>query len=407
MKYSEPIHIRTFKPERAGRFASFEDFAMLLLPIAETLSTSLGDMPFFDGLKSALFAMLFGASALSARVPTTWRRGPLRIWLVLLLSYTLFSRLIYLGSIDAGPVVLIGSLMAIPSLLWLLNNTVSADRFRSLMTSLVVGAVIGGLISSAFSIQILLGTGARGWAQVSMEVSANRNTLAPIYAVALSAIIFLEINIARRMKAACAVIIVIALLLLFSRSGYIALSLLALVASFANPKARRMVFPLIIVVGILLSVPDNPFLDRIDYTFQGRGGSGFDDSTSARLDIWSAAWAEFQEHPIVGGGSGKSPLPFYDLRHDEIIYAHNYFLTQLSQLGIIGFLITVGTFLSFFVQSIKQSGDVRAFALSFLLIIMATSISGEPLYSLTAYLFYAVAAYISRSVARPMNARNY
>lgn len=374
----------------------FERLAMFLLPIMEAASTSLDSVPLFDGIKVALFAALFCLAALTARPPVGLQRGALRWSLLILGFYTVISRLAYLGASGAGPAAVVTALLGLPALLWLLNASLSTAAFRSIMTAFVAGAAVAGLISSGLAINVLIDSGARGWARVAMEVSSNRNSVAPIYVIALSAIMFLPLNLPRVWAAICAAIILVALLLLFSRSGYIALAVLLILAMCAGWRVRRAIVPLLVVLGVALVAPGSPILDRIDYTFEARGANMFDDSAEARIDIWQAAIADFENNPIFGSGSGKSPLPTYDVRHEEIIYSHNYFLTQLSQLGMIGFIITISSLVLFLQRAAQWRGKERYFILSFVMAIVSSSLTGEPLYGLLSYAYYVVAIHAGR-----------
>lgn len=376
----------------------FERLAMLLLPIAEAVSTSLGDVPLFTGIKITVIAGLFGLAALTTRRPPGMRRGTLRGLLLILGLYTAISRLVYLGASEAGPIAFIGVLLTFPALLWLLTATPSHAAFRGMMRWFVVGAAVGGVISTGLSLQVLTEAGVRGWARVSTEVSANRNSVAPIYVIALSAIMFLPLELRRTWKLACGGIILVALLLLFSRSGYVALAIPLLLALRAGAAARLATIPLLAIAALALVVPGSPIADRIDYTFEGHGANTLDDSAETRIEIWQAAIRDFEDNPFFGSGSGKSPLPFYDVRRSDILYDHNYFLTQLSQLGLIGFAITLAMFGCFLGYAVQQPGTEKYFALSFVLTVMVSSLTGEPLYGLVAYLLYVVAIQVSRQV---------
>lgn len=371
---------------------------MFLLPIVEAASTTLESVPLFDGIKVALFAGLFGLAALTARPPLGLQRGALRWSLLILGFYTVISRLAYLGTIGAPPAAVVTALLGLPALLWLLNANLSATAFRSIMTAFVIGSAVGGLISSGLAINVLIDSGARGWARVAMEVSSNRNSVAPIFVIALSAIMFVPLSLSRVATAVCGGIILVALLLLFSRSGYIALAVLLLFVMGSGWRARRAAVPLLAVLGVALFAPGSPVVDRIDYTFEARGANMFDDSAEARIDIWRAAFADFENNPIFGSGSGNPPLPSYDIRYDEVLYGHNYLLTQLSQLGAVGFSLTVFALSCFIWSAFRWEKREKYFTLSFLAAIIASSLTGEPLYGLVSYVYYIVAIHAGRSV---------
>lgn len=372
----------------------FERLAMLLLPILEALSTTFEGVPLFDGLKIGLFASLFGLAALSSRPPRQMHRGVLR-WLLLILGlYTALSRLIYLGASGAEPVAFAAATLAFPALLWLLNASIPQEAFRSIMTWFVIGSAVAGLLSSGLALQVLVADGVRGWARVSMEVSSNRNIVAPIFVIALSALMFLRLNLRKGWPVACAGIILVALLLQFSRSGYIALAFPIILALRAGSGGRKFAVPLVMIAVAALVIPGSPVADRIGYTFQTHGANSFDDSAEARFDIWHAAIKDFEDNPFLGSGSGNSPLPIYDSRHDSILYDHNYFLTQLSQLGLVGFCLTIVSLVIFLHAAIQQKGKEKYFSLSFLASVTMSSVTGEPLYGLVSYIYYLVALHI-------------
>lgn len=369
---------------------------MFLLPIVEAASTTLGSVPLFDGIKVALFAGLFGLAALTARPPLGLQRGALRWTLLMLGFYTAISRLAYLGTIGAPPAAVATALLGLPALLWLLNASLSVAAFRSIMTAFVIGSAVGGLISSGLAINVLIDGGARGWARVAMEVSSNRNSVAPIFVIALAVIMFVPLSLSRMATAISGAIILVALLLLFSRSGYISLALLLVFVMGSGWRARRAAVPLLVVLGVALFAPGSPVVDRIDYTFEARGANVFDDSAEARLDIWRAAIADFENSPIFGSGSGNPPLPSYDIRYDEVLYSHNYFLTQLSQLGVVGFILTLFVMLCFIWTAFRWEKREKYFILSFLAAILSASLTGEPLYGLVSYVYYIVAIHAGR-----------
>lgn len=376
---------------------------MLAVPIVEAGATTLSEVPLFRGATAAIFAGLFLVAALLSRPKLRDRGTHLRHLLVFLGLYAAISQatVILSGSFEIGQFLLI--LLSFPVLLWLGNTQVSGADFRSSITWYVAGSTIGALISLALSFELLIVGGSRAWASVSMEVSANRNTLAPIYIIALAALMFLELNIRRTIKWAAAAVILMATVFLFSRSGYAGLLVFIIMAASGNRRTFLATTPLVVIAAVVLMFPDSPVADRIQYTFGGYTNS-FDDSTTVRFVIWQISIDQFWNNPIFGAGLGKSMFPMTDPLWGEILYAHNYYLTQLSQLGIIGFILTIFSFISYIRSSFQQERNIRRFFLTVIFVIAITSLTGEPLYSSMSYIFYLIALRLCSPVEDKMHA---
>lgn len=376
---------------------------MLAVPIVEAGATTLSEVPLFRGATAAIFAGLFLMAALLSRPKLRDRGTHLRHLLVFLGLYAAISHATVILSDDVAIGQLLLILLSFPVLLWLGNAQFSNSDFRSSVTWYVVGSALGALISLALSLQLLMVGGSRAWASVSMEVSANRNTLAPIYIIALAALMFLELNIHRTVKWTAAAVILIATVFLFSRSGYVALLMFIMMAASGSKRTLLATIPLVVIAAVVLMMPNSPVADRITYTF-GNSTNLFDDSTTLRFFIWQIAIDQFWDNPIFGAGLGKSMLPITDPLWGEILYAHNYYLTQISQLGIIGFLLTIFVFISFTISSFRQEKSMRQFCLTTILVISTASATGEPLYSSMAYIFYLIALRLCSPVEEGVHA---
>jgi hypothetical protein len=64
-------------------------------------------------------------------------------------------------------------------------------------------------------------------------------------------------------------------------------------------------------------------------------------SSNGRVDLWEAAWHEFEAHPILGGGAGS--YEGYWLQHRGVALkvrnAHSLYLETLAEQGIVGLMI--------------------------------------------------------------------
>jgi O-antigen ligase len=364
---------------------------MLVVPIIESLATPFHHVPLFRGAVAGLFAVLFAGAALSGSRNTSDGRTILRYLLVTLGLYAAVSQASVLALADFEITRLIALLLSLPVLLWVGNARISEPDFRSAMTWYVVGSAIAATISFSLSIELLRAGGQRAWADVSMDVSSNRNTLAPLYITALAAAMFIKLNLRKYIRISAALVIFLAITTLFSRSGYLALLILLVTGTSGNRRTLIATIPLVVIAGIVLILPDSPVADRITYTFGAAGSGVLDDSANFRFILWQLALDQFAENPILGGGLGNSMLPISDPLWGEIIYAHNYYLTQLAQLGLIGFFLTITMFVSFIRAAFRQDAMMRKFSLCAISVFAVLSITGEPLYSSAAYVFYFIA----------------
>src|SRR5205823_13056280 len=82
-------------------------------------------------------------------------------------------------------------------------------------------------------------------------------------------------------------------------------------------------------------------------------------SGSGRWQLWTAAMDEFRAHPLKGGGAGSFAAWWLRSPHFAgfALDAHNLYAETLGELGIIGFLLLAGLFLTAGI-----SGLVRAVA---------------------------------------------
>ena len=93
------------------------------------------------------------------------------------------------------------------------------------------------------------------------------------------------------------------------------------------------------------SLKTNSYLDRVETIGLTRQAS------SGRFDYWSSAFQSFVENPIIGSGLGNFKIKSISYGGDYIhgytvpYHAHNDFIHTATELGIIGFVTYLGTFL--------------------------------------------------------------
>ena len=93
------------------------------------------------------------------------------------------------------------------------------------------------------------------------------------------------------------------------------------------------------------SLKTNSYLDRVETIGLTRQAS------SGRFDYWSSAFQSFVENPVIGSGLGNFKIKSISYGADYIhgytvpYHAHNDFIHSATELGIIGFITYLGTFL--------------------------------------------------------------
>jgi O-antigen ligase len=188
----------------------------------------------------------------------------------------------------------------------------------------------------------------------------NANDLGLLFAMSIPITIYL---ISRRKGGAVTylywlqlVAAITVILLTGSRTAVLALTASMMMLPFAIPqwpKSQKVVSLLVcagIIVSAILVVPAETW-DRL-LTIKAEVTSG---TLDRRTVIWSAGLEIFDEHPLVGVGSGSFP----DLvvkRLDRAAVAHNTFLSILVELGVIGFMIFSMLLLSMFYCALRTKG---------------------------------------------------
>ena len=179
-----------------------------------------------------------------------------------------------------------------------------------------------------------------------------------------------------------------------SRAGVL-LSVLSIIYVLAiRPRNRGLAIKLlgvgaiILIALLLLSVTDNPIVERFLSIGEDRGSQG-------RLNMWQFVLSAFEESPLLGCGAGNAIV------HVEVISGmtfsegnlHNYYFQTLLDFGLVGFslfMITVFVFLRGAWIG-KFSNPFEAFILCYLIVALIQFRGAEPL------LAFMVAGYLSTS----------
>ncbi len=267
---------------------------------------------------------------------------------------------------------------------------------RMLILSFIWGAVfsaiwylwqIWGFVSAALP-------NTQTWGIVVASMNTNLNNLGLLYVVGIGFLI--PISLRPWIKWTAASFLGVAVLYTFSRSSYLALLAVTAYYILSNPVKRlrpTALALLSVAIVAFLGIPQ-AFLERIQYTWS-YGTGELDPSTTARLLLWQESFRAFLNNPLWGTGFASPPefnIGDFGLEWSlsRLVFAHNYFLSLLSQTGLIGFIL--GTYVLFkgYVLSKRKEGGAefnKSFRLTLVAILVA-SFFGEPLFwSGTLFLF--------------------
>lgn len=183
------------------------------------------------------------------------------------------------------------------------------------------------------------------------------------FALILASFLWLSRSLAQKKSEylliiASTVLIITGLILSFSRAAWIAAGLGLLIVAFAHLKSRARNWSefgiwlacLVFISGLIFS--------QYSYLFKPRlsGDSRLENiSTNERVEGYAGAWSQIRRHPLIGSGIGTYTLDaekHSPLNRPAWYYqpAHNIFLLIISELGITGVLLLLGTIIAFFIH---------------------------------------------------------
>jgi len=284
---------------------------------------------------------------------------------------------------DKGILLLIHTLLPY---IWFLSTWRAFPSFgyyRTIGMSLIAGTVIAAIWYLLNMRGLQAGYALGFWTTVSLSSGVNHNTLGLMYAIAVAMLLPVRMASNRWLKPLVIVFLTVALLLTFSRSAYIALSCALILLFFIKRRGWLFSITLILaIVGIMLLFPFlmETSLERVSYTL---GSGSLDVSSQTRVLLWKSSLTAAVHNPVFGIGFGKSLAEWdYGLRlsPSRLIFSHNYFLTLLSQLGLVGFLL--GSFLlmkGYLLSNRPDFGDLGVSVRMVLATVIVASFFGEPL----------------------------
>jgi O-antigen ligase len=195
--------------------------------------------------------------------------------------------------------------------------------------------------------------------------------------------IFLAIRKQSLFYAIISFVILLAILLTFSRGAYVALFIGSAISLFFLPIRKKRFFlffntSFLFLILLLSFFPSNPIFDRALSSFSTTDGSNI-----GRLEMWRIAGETILEKPF-GVGLGNFSLEVLpSATYRDPIYAHNLFLDIAAESGIITLILWIFWTLGTIILALKhRRRHPYLIATAFSLILFSVhAIFDTPLYS--------------------------
>jgi putative inorganic carbon (hco3(-)) transporter len=162
--------------------------------------------------------------------------------------------------------------------------------------------------------------------------------LGPLIAVAAAILLYERDRYARAGAAVFLVVAAPAMLLTFSRGGFLAMAAVAVGLALSH-RRRWWLLAGVVVAGVLVAaIP--PVFQRISLEFRNVEGSTFT-GRDGRLELWKAALQMLRANPIFGAGlSGYAEKvgPYWNKEHGDALFIdpHNIVLNFWTETGLLG-----------------------------------------------------------------------
>jgi O-antigen ligase len=141
---------------------------------------------------------------------------------------------------------------------------------------------------------------------------------------------------------------VLAIIVSFSRGGFVGLLVVGLYCWLRSPKKLRSL-AVIVALGLLVSLAAREgYRERIDSIWVEGASAGTGED---RVFMWKVAWKMFLSNPVIGVGPDNFPVRFEDYEPVERLYgvtrawraAHSLYFTLLPELGLVGVVLFLRT----------------------------------------------------------------
>jgi probable O-glycosylation ligase (exosortase A-associated) len=228
--------------------------------------------------------------------------------------------------------------------LTLVNLVTTERRLLLACMALIIGSLFTsrGVISWHHAgVDLVEGYRAR-W--VGVYADPNRMSMSVSIVVPLAVAFFLRRQSPWLVRLTCglaAVLALMAMVLSYSRGGFLGLVVSAVTWVLLERRMRRTLVVVAVAVAMLVLSPQS-FWSRT----RSVGNYQEDASAMSRVEAWTVASRVSQQHPLLGVGAGTFPYAWrlYGPPGSTQVYAaHNIFLQVISDLGFVG----LGLFLAF------------------------------------------------------------
>jgi O-antigen ligase len=221
----------------------------------------------------------------------------------------------------------------------LISAVTTPRRGLALVGGLAVGGAIAGLANSAVVLAALL---RHTYDVVNTPPVVIYNTanavalyLVPLIAVAGAVVLHWPDRRERVIAGAFVVIGVFAVVLSFSRGGYLALAAVAVGLALSHRYRWLLAAGAVVAGGLLLVVPALRRRVETEINFNDPHNT-----LVGRSHLWDASLQMLRDHPIFGAGlSGfaSAIAPYWNANHpDRFGYPHNIVLNFWSEVGLLG-----------------------------------------------------------------------
>lgn len=211
-------------------------------------------------------------------------------------------------------------------------------HFELVLVAFGIGAVWLSLLNIAIFIVAYRQNNIHlGAAPVALNTSANATAmfLEPRIALAVAFVLFAVRPLQRWVALAVLAVTGLAMLLSFSRGGYLALTVLALIAILSVRRKLELLASTAIAAVLVSRIPlvRLRLAHQLDPTYP-------QNTFLMRVDIWRAALQMLRDHPVFGAGISEYQQTVFKYvppgGEFEEIYPHNLWLTFWSETGLLG-----------------------------------------------------------------------
>ena len=356
------------RPEIAGSRASF------LALMAFTFVLLVAPQSFVPALAPLRPGLLTAAAALTAYLldRLLYREPPLRITREIVAAGCLAAWALLTAPMSYWPggslALLLDEYLKTLAIFWLLSSVVNTS---ARMQEVAFGLTLMAVPMAAVGIrQYLSGTFLDGRIQsYDAPLASNPNDLALmlnlILPLSLALALFLTKTLPRLLVLGCAAMSAAAVILTFSRAGFIALSMTALIYFVKLMRRPGRVWAIAALCLVLACVPFLPsgYAERLSTILNIQS-----DPTGSAQERWGDTMAAIRfvsRNPIVGAGIGQNILALNEERGALWKKVHNVYLEYAMDLGLPGLflflLILFGCFraVSFVMHRTKGSTPLR------------------------------------------------